>query len=113
YTAEEWLADERFWLNHVFEADREHAEQQYYAREQTQIPAKHTFDYRMVKKDGGIVWIKDIVSVIYEAGAPRWFRGIMVDVTETKRLADLDHLEKSVLELNEQREIPLAHVLSD
>src|SRR5690606_1645382 len=73
----------------------------------------HTFDYRMVKKDGEIVWIKDVVSVIYEAGAPRWFRGIMVDITETKRLADLDHLEKTVLELNEQRQIPLVHVLSD
>ncbi|MFC7523961.1 PAS domain-containing protein [Parapedobacter sp. GCM10030251] len=113
YTAEEWLADDRFWLNHIVEADRERAVEHYYATDQTQIPAKHAFDYRMVKKDGGIVSIKDIVSVIYEADAPRWLRGIMVDITETKRLADLDQLEKTMLELNEQRQIPLAHILSD
>lgn len=113
YTAEEWLANDSFWLNHIIEADREHAARHYYVKEKNQFPANHAFDYRMVRKDGGIVWIKDIVSVVYEADIPRWFRGIMVDITETKRLADLDHLEKTILELNEQRQIPLAHVLSD
>jgi len=113
YTAEEWLSKDLFWLDHIIEADREDAAGNYYAKEKSQIPANHTFDYRMIKKDGGIVWIKDIVSVVYEAGVPRWFRGIMVDITETKRLADLDHLEKTILELNEQRQTPLTHVLSN
>jgi len=113
YTAEDWLADDLFWLNHIVEADREHVARHYYLTEKNQFPANQAFDYRMVKKDGGIVWIKDIVSVIYEGDVPRWFRGIMVDITETKRLADLDRLEKTILELNEQRQIPLAHVLSN
>src|SRR5690606_38328033 len=84
YTAEDWLADDSFWLNHIIEADREHAERHYYLKEKKQFLENQTFDYRMIKKDGGIVWIKDIVSVVYEADAPRWFRGIMVDITETK-----------------------------
>ena len=35
----------------------------------------------------------------------------MVDITETKRLADLERLEKEVLELNSQKCVPIEKVL--
>jgi len=111
YTAQECLAEPDFWRNHLYEADRESASTLF--RQKIRELTNFTMDYRMIRKDGDIVWIKDIVSVIRGSGKPKWLRGIMVDVTETKRLESLDRLEKTILELNAQRTVCLAQILSD
>ncbi|MGE9312987.1 PAS domain-containing protein [Niabella sp. CJ426] len=103
YTAEEWLSDPDFWSNHIYPDDK--AQALTYCIAQTQLKQNHTFDYRMVKSDGSIVWIRDLVSVIVQQGKPTLIRGIMVDITEDKLLSNLDHLEKKVLELNSKSDI--------
>ncbi len=110
YTADEWLADPGFWEKNIYEADRENAVS--YCQKHTKKSANHTFDYRMVKKNGDIIWIKDIVSVISESNKPRWLRGIMVDITEAKRFAELNQLERTILELNEKKDASIEHILS-
>lgn len=110
YTPQQWLSEPGFWADHIHVDDRESAVS--FCRLQTQKARSHTFDYRMIKADGDIVWIKDIVSVISENGEPRLLRGIMVDITETKLLAELDHLEKEVLELNSKHGAALEDVLT-
>ncbi|QKJ29006.1 PAS domain-containing protein [Mucilaginibacter mali] len=97
YTPEQWLSDPNFWANHIYQDDREWAVT--YCQDQTKEVLNHVFDYRMIKADGGIVWIKDLVSVIAENGKPKLLRGVMIDITESKLMASLDNLEKSVLEL--------------
>ncbi|SEL66924.1 PAS domain S-box protein [Parapedobacter koreensis] len=111
YTAKEWFSEPDFWMKHIHESDRERATK--YHRQQTKKLANHTFDYRAIKKNGDTVWIKNVVSVISKSGKPRWLRGIMVDITETKRLADLDHLEKNILELTTHRNTPVKLILSE
>ena len=73
----------------------------------------HDFEYRFVAKDGRVVWLHDIVTVVAENGEPRWLRGIMVDVTRQKQAeAELEqhrhHLEELVsartAELSQARE---------
>lgn len=103
YTAGEWLSDPDFWTNHIYPDDRLQALN--YCVAQTKLKQNHTFDYRMVKSDGSIVWIRDLVSVIVQKDKPTLVRGIMVDVTEDKLLSDLDHLEKRVLELNSKSDV--------
>lgn len=103
YTAGEWLNDPDFWTSHIYPDDRVQALN--YCIAQTQLKQNHTFDYRMVKSDGSIVWIRDLVSVIVQKDKPTLIRGIMVDITEDKLLSDLDHLEKRVLELNSKSEV--------
>ncbi|TSD66802.1 PAS domain S-box protein [Inquilinus sp. KBS0705] len=110
YTPEEWMSVPNFWENHIYPEDREQAIN--YCHVQTQECRNHTFDYRMIKANGDLVWIKDIVTVIVEKGKPKLLRGLMVDITSTKRLTDLDRLEKQVLELNAQKQIPLAKILT-
>ena len=110
YTPGEWLSEPNFWKNHIYAEDRENA-MNFLCGLQTQKSVSHTFDYRMIKADGGIVWIKDLVSVINENGR-QWLCGIMVDITETKLLADLDHLEKAVLELNARKGTDIEAVLN-
>jgi PAS domain S-box-containing protein len=110
YTPEEWLNVPDFWENHIYAPDRELAV--HYCHVQTQECRNHTFDYRMIKADGSLIWIKDIVTVISESGVPTLLRGIMVDITSNKRLGELDRLEKSILELNAQKTAPLQTVLT-
>ncbi len=109
YTPQEWLADPAFWQNHIHPDDREQAIG--YCHQETRGLRNHTFDYRMRKADGSLVWIKDVVSVIREDGKAVALRGLMVDVTEAKRLESLEHLEKIVLEMNSVKGTPLANVL--
>lgn len=109
YTPEEWLADPAFWQNHIHPDDREQAVR--YCHRETRELRNHTFDYRMLKADGTLVWIKDVVSVIREDGRAVALRGLMVDITEAKRLENLEHLEKIVLEMNSVKGTPLRNVL--
>lgn len=109
YTPEEWLADSSFWQNHIHPEDRDQAVR--YCHRETRQLRNHAFDYRMLKADGSLVWIKDVVSVILEGGRAVALRGLMVDITEAKRLENLEHLEKMVLEMNSVKGTPLASVL--
>ena len=110
YTAQEWLSRPDFWQEHIYDDDRAQAVN--FCIQQTQQLKNHTFDYRMVKSDGSLVWIKDLVCIISENGKLRWLRGIMVDVTETKRLADLDQLAKTVFELTAKKDKAIEDVLT-
>ncbi|MBK1440916.1 PAS domain S-box protein [Parapedobacter sp. ISTM3] len=111
YTATDWFSEPDFWTKHVHESDRERVIK--YHRQQTKKLANHTVDYRAVKKNGDIVWVKNVISVITKSGQPRWLRGVMVDITETKRLADLDRLEKNILELIARRDTPIKSILAE
>jgi C4-dicarboxylate-specific signal transduction histidine kinase len=43
-------------------------------------------EYRLVAADGRTVWVHDIVSVRSEGGLPNRLRGVMIDITERKRV---------------------------
>ncbi|WP_291040296.1 PAS domain-containing protein [Dyadobacter sp. 50-39] len=109
YTPAEWLASPSFWQDHIHPDDRERAVR--YCHIETREMRNHAFDYRMLRADGSLVWIKDVVSVIREDGKAVALRGLMVDITEAKRLENLEHLEKTVLEMNAVKVTPLAEVL--
>jgi len=52
------------------------------------------FTYRMVRSDGAIVWVKDIVSALEGEGGPMTLRGFLVDITKQKRFEeDLEAVE--------------------
>ncbi len=48
----------------------------------------HQFEYRMVARDGRVVWLRDLVSVHVEDGRASLLRGVMIDITERKRVED-------------------------
>jgi PAS domain S-box-containing protein len=53
-------------------------------RELTRSDGDHTLEYRLMARDGETVWLHDIVTVVTENDVPRWFRGIMVNITGKK-----------------------------
>ncbi|MFV8376812.1 PAS domain S-box protein [Flavobacterium sp. LB1P62] len=82
YTPEEWLANHTFWVDHIYNDDKEWV--QNYCKFQTDANLNHDFEYRMVAKDGAVVWLRDIVNIVFENDKAVSLRGIMIDITKTK-----------------------------
>ena len=83
YPADRWLAEPRFWADHLHPEDREStlAFCQRVAREDR----AHEIEYRMIIADGSMVWLHDRVSAVRDGEGPIRLRGVMVDITERKR----------------------------
>ena len=84
YSIEQWYEAD-FWESHMHPDDEQWAPA--YCREFASRLEAHEFEYRMVARDGRVVWLRDIVSVVAEDGAARWLRGVMVDITEARQTA--------------------------
>ncbi len=110
FLPEEWLTQPHFRENHIHEADKEEVLK--YRMLKFKKHTSYSFEYRMIKADGGIIWIKDIVSVISEKGRPLKLRGLIQDITAVKRSGALEHLERDVLELNSRNEVTIQQVLT-
>lgn len=83
YTAEEWLADPDLWTKVVHPDDREEIAR---LGDSARIAgAPFSAEYRTVRRDGRVAWIRESSVLIRDqAGNPRFWQGIMVDVTEQK-----------------------------
>lgn len=84
YPTERWINEPDFWQSHIYEADRTWAVN--YCAQSTREGKSHQFEYRMIAADGRILWLRDVVAVIMENNVPVRLSGIMVDITETKKM---------------------------
>ncbi|RTY81165.1 PAS domain S-box protein [Flavobacterium sp. LS1P28] len=82
YTPEEWLKSPTFWSDHLYLEDSEWV--QNYCTIQINDKADLDFEYRMVAKNGDVVWLRDIANVVIENGKVARLQGIMIDITKTK-----------------------------
>ncbi|HEY8490169.1 MAG TPA: GAF domain-containing protein [Dehalococcoidia bacterium] len=101
YPAAQWLEEPTFWADHIHPEDREWAV--HFCTDCTAAGQDHAFDYRCLAADGRVVWLRDMVRVIKDQeGKPRQLRGVMVDITEQKRLeAELREQTETLETLNE------------
>ncbi|TDE01949.1 PAS domain S-box protein [Flavobacterium hiemivividum] len=101
YTPEEWLASPTFWADHIYPEDRESTVN--YCILKTNQQLNHDFEYRMIAKNGSIVWLKDIVNVVVENDNSISLRGIMIDITKNKESEeDLNNSFNLVTEQNKR-----------
>ncbi|MFC4740199.1 PAS domain S-box protein [Flavobacterium ponti] len=101
YTAEEWLSSKTFWQDHIYIEDREKTLN--YCLDKTSYNLNHDFEYRMVAKDGRLVWLSDIVNVVSDNNKPVSLRGIMIDVTKKKEIEkNLNHSFDLLSQQNER-----------
>ncbi len=86
YPLNQWL-EPGFWIGKIYSADRDKvlADSNRYHAEGIE---SYELEYRMIARDGHIVWVRDLISVGKENDAARWLRGIMVDITERKIIED-------------------------
>jgi two-component system, sensor histidine kinase PdtaS len=83
YPVERWLAVPTFWKDHIHPDDRDWAIN--FCIQSTRQKRPHEFEYRMIAADEHIVWLRDIVTVVVENDQPVRLRGLMVDMTASKK----------------------------
>lgn len=84
YTPQEWLADPKSWLGALHPDDRSRVLESAFTADQNNEP--FDMEYRMIARDGHLVWVHDqLVPVISVKGPPQFRQGIMVNITERKQ----------------------------
>src|SRR5688500_4399098 len=85
YTQAEWSAEPDLYLARVHPDDRGKVRGEIARRNEFGVSFEHT-DYRMIARDGRIVWIRDEEIVVHdESGRPAAVHGYLQDVTARKQ----------------------------
>lgn len=96
YTEEEWMGP--LWLQILHPEDRDHILAETEAAVAARRPVE--YEYRVIAKDGSVRWIHDRGAFVEdEHGRPIAWRGVMLDVTERRRL------EERIAALSEEDEL--------
>jgi PAS domain S-box-containing protein len=87
YPPDEWYADPDLWSKIVHPDDKDRVE----AAERSGGFAGG-IEYRAITKDGRTVWLHDRSRLITDGeGVPRYWLGVLVDVTDRRRVHELRH----------------------
>ena len=81
YSKQQWL-QEGFWASKLHPDDRERVVAKYVGGANTDQHFR--CEYRMIAKEGRVVWIEDMVDVLRTGDRPSSLQGIMTDVSERK-----------------------------
>jgi len=105
YTAEEWGATTEFWFDKIHPDDVEAVRDE--NRRSTEAGDKFFAEYRMIASDGRPVWIRDEAVLVRDAeGAPRYWQGVMLDISAQKEAEEklrwsLDVLRRTIQQRRE------------
>jgi PAS domain S-box-containing protein len=111
YTAAEWLADPVFWEKHIHREDFAEATARYHNAMRSGEP--YDSSYRMIARNGQIVWMHETVSAVGRKGDRGILRGVMVDITNLKKVqAELQHNERELRQLLKEREQAMARAVA-
>jgi diguanylate cyclase (GGDEF)-like protein/PAS domain S-box-containing protein len=81
YPLEDWLTKENFWLDHIHEDDIQKVTNTIHYSLQNNIGFE--LEYRLIKADQSIAWIKDVVNINQDKEFNTILVGLMADVSET------------------------------
>jgi PAS domain S-box-containing protein len=85
FSQAEWLADPIRWFKQVHPDDREQVLADLERIRTNTAPVAS--EYRMLTRDGRVVWFRDESSLIRsDTGQPLYIQGVMLNITERKRL---------------------------
>jgi diguanylate cyclase (GGDEF)-like protein/PAS domain S-box-containing protein len=80
FSAEEWIADPGLWARQMHPDDRDRM----FARESSLVEPTLPDEYRMHRRDGSTVWVRDEAALVTDAqGRVRW-HGVISDITDRK-----------------------------
>jgi PAS domain S-box-containing protein len=83
YPIDQWVHEPSFWIDHMHPYDREWIP--LFFLDAAQDKRDHQTEYRMFAKDGRIVWIRAMISLVKVHNEVVSLRGIMIDITEKKK----------------------------
>jgi diguanylate cyclase (GGDEF)-like protein/PAS domain S-box-containing protein len=83
-TPQEYESDPNMWFRHLHPDDRDRALASYLDGRASGEP--FTFEYRLIARDGRVVWFSDSAIAVTDAdGVPLFVHGVMLDITDRKR----------------------------
>ena len=94
YLPEEWQADPTLWVTTTHPEDRDRVIEQ--DRQAAVRAARFQSEYRMIARDGRIVWFRDEAALVEDptSGLSFW-QGVMLDITEEKRLLEAGSMSEA------------------
>ncbi|MHB8708424.1 MAG: ATP-binding protein [Desulfuromonadales bacterium] len=99
---EQWLNDPGFWSAHVHPADLERVVIR--GRRSLALNEKHDLEYRFMTAEKQPLWIRDLVTVVWEDDEPTRLLGVMIDISDRKSAeAELERYRIHLEELVAQR----------
>ena len=104
YTPEEWMSDPGFWKRSVHPDDLERVGAEDESTNQSSEPFQ--IEYRVIRKDGRMVWLRDQASLVKDGGKPLFWQGVMYDISAEKE-------SETALRTSEERYRMLAENMSD
>ena len=95
FRPEEWIRDPTLWVNRIHPDDR--AEVLDETARSAEAGEPFRMEYRMIARDGRVVWLHDIASVLErdDAGRVVRYQGVQLDITDRKRA---EHEQRHALE---------------
>jgi PAS domain S-box-containing protein len=82
FTPEEWMGND-IWTRILHPEDRQRVVTACHAANRARKPYRD--EYRMISKDGRIVWIRDEAAIVWSSnGEPMCWQGMMLDITSQK-----------------------------
>ncbi len=86
YPVQGWFSDPAFWQDHIHGGDR--AQALAFRAHVAHEKRDDRYEYRMITADGRTIWLRDLVSVVVENDEAIKLRGVMVNITESKQVAE-------------------------
>ncbi len=95
FRAEEWMANPKLWIDAVHPDDREEVIGETTRSFEAGEPFK--MEYRVLAKDGRVVWLHDVASVVSrdDQGRATRYQGVQLDITARK---EAEHAQRQVVE---------------
>ena len=82
-TPEEYIDDPDMWVTHLHPEDRDETLAAYLEGRTAGEP--FTLEYRLIGRDGRVLWFSDSAVVVHDAGGqPLFVQGVMLDITQRK-----------------------------
>jgi diguanylate cyclase (GGDEF)-like protein/PAS domain S-box-containing protein len=109
YTPAEWMADAEAWYDWVHPADLHMQRAEVERCEAT--GESYSMEYRMVRKDGRVIWVSEAWAVVDDDGAGhRAFQGLVFDITERREAEEASRERSERLDaiVETQRDIAVA-----
>ena len=81
YSIEEWLQP-KFWANNLHPDDRKEIIKEY--KDALKSKSAYELEYRMIAKNGEIVWFRNIINISKKEGQHHELNGIKINITQQK-----------------------------
>jgi len=82
FSQDEWISDPTLWARRIHPEDRDRVLEEEQRDAVQGVPLAS--EYRMITKDGRVVWVRDEGVLLAEAGEAPHYQGMLTNVTERK-----------------------------